>query len=234
MRIQLFSDLHLERDPAFQPDLAPDTDVIVLAGDIGSYQERSRLTGTDFGLERFAPPPTGATKRACCTSPATTNSTASNSTSLRAPARNLRPPRHRMARPRDVTIDHVRFIGTTLWADFDALAGRATIDEAAAAARKGLPRRQLLPQQEHHLPQWRTGAGRRLAARCRSTARQWLRAALAAPFDGPRWPSPTSRPACAAPTRAMASRPARPASATALDDLIPLRRRVDARPPALR
>jgi predicted phosphodiesterase len=43
MRIQLFSDLHLERDPTFEPLIHPGTDVIVLAGDIGSYQARSRL-----------------------------------------------------------------------------------------------------------------------------------------------------------------------------------------------
>ena len=55
MRIQLFSDLHLERYPAFQPLIAPDTDVVVLAGDIGSYQPGSRLDGTDFGLGRFSP-----------------------------------------------------------------------------------------------------------------------------------------------------------------------------------
>jgi len=55
MRIQLFSDLHLERDPGFQPTIFADTDVVVLAGDIGSYQARSRLDTDDFGLARFAP-----------------------------------------------------------------------------------------------------------------------------------------------------------------------------------
>jgi hypothetical protein len=50
-----FSDLHLERDPDFRPNIAADTDVIVLAGDIGSYQSGSRLRTDDFGLGRFAP-----------------------------------------------------------------------------------------------------------------------------------------------------------------------------------
>ena len=55
MRIQLFSDLHLERYPGFQPHILPDADVVVLAGDIGSYQAGSRLETQDFGLERFSP-----------------------------------------------------------------------------------------------------------------------------------------------------------------------------------
>jgi hypothetical protein len=63
MRIQLFSDLHLERDPGFQPTIFADTDVVVLAGDIGSYQARSRLDTDDFGLGRFAPATTGAAAR---------------------------------------------------------------------------------------------------------------------------------------------------------------------------
>ncbi|MET0855737.1 MAG: metallophosphoesterase, partial [Telluria sp.] len=61
MRIQLFSDLHLERYPDFQPKPAPDVDVMVLAGDIGSYQPGSRLNTGDFGLERFSPLRPGAT-----------------------------------------------------------------------------------------------------------------------------------------------------------------------------
>src|SRR5680860_1666208 len=61
MRIQLFSDLHLERYPDFLPQFAPDIDVLVLAGDIGSYQSGSRLTTDDFGLERFSPLRPGAT-----------------------------------------------------------------------------------------------------------------------------------------------------------------------------
>ena len=33
----------------------PGADLLVLAGDIGSYQDRSRLMETDFGLGRFSP-----------------------------------------------------------------------------------------------------------------------------------------------------------------------------------
>ena len=53
MNIQLLSDLHLEENVAFQPQPAPDADLLVLAGDIGSYQRGSALpalSDTDFGL----------------------------------------------------------------------------------------------------------------------------------------------------------------------------------------
>ena len=55
MRIQLLSDLHLESHPHFQPTPAPGADLLVLAGDIGSYQTGSGLKDTDFGLQRFSP-----------------------------------------------------------------------------------------------------------------------------------------------------------------------------------
>ena len=43
MKIQLFSDLHLEAHPDFAPQSAPGADLLVLAGDIGSYQAGSAL-----------------------------------------------------------------------------------------------------------------------------------------------------------------------------------------------
>ena len=60
MRIQLFSDLHLERYPHFVPAIRDDTDIVILAGDIGSYQSGSRLLEADFGLGRFSPLRPGA------------------------------------------------------------------------------------------------------------------------------------------------------------------------------
>ena len=58
MNIQLLSDLHLETHPHFVPEFAPGADVLILAGDIGSYQEGSMLVtqgDQDFGLARFSP-----------------------------------------------------------------------------------------------------------------------------------------------------------------------------------
>ena len=55
MKIQLLSDLHLEAHPAWMPTPAPGADLLVLAGDIGSYQSGSLLVDADFGLARFSP-----------------------------------------------------------------------------------------------------------------------------------------------------------------------------------
>lgn len=60
MKIQLLSDLHLESHPTFQAQPLPGADLLVLAGDIGSYQNGSQLTArseADFGLARFSPLP---------------------------------------------------------------------------------------------------------------------------------------------------------------------------------
>ncbi|MEN9537894.1 MAG: hypothetical protein RLZZ126_129 [Pseudomonadota bacterium] len=59
MNIQLLSDLHLEVAPGFVPRPAPGADVLVLAGDVGAHTPRSRLGADpargDFGLSRFSP-----------------------------------------------------------------------------------------------------------------------------------------------------------------------------------
>lgn len=55
LTIQVVSDLHLEAQPSFSVSAAPTADVLILAGDIGSYQPRSQLPkdNRDFGLTRF-------------------------------------------------------------------------------------------------------------------------------------------------------------------------------------
>ena len=185
MRIQLFSDLHLERDPAFQPILHPGTDVVVLAGDIGSYQARSRLEDDDFGLARFAPRHT------------------------RSPARVLYVPGNhefdgleydaayeRLRRVCDhlgivwldresIVVDRVRFIGTTLWSDFDAVAGQENElakqlqarSKAFRAANYYLSKNTTFRNGEPVLAEQQ----REMSLACQD----WLRAALATPFDGP-------------------------------------------------
>jgi len=58
INIQLLSDLHLETHPHFMPEVAPTADILVLAGDVGSYQPGSMLldhADADFGLARFSP-----------------------------------------------------------------------------------------------------------------------------------------------------------------------------------
>ena len=183
MRIQLFSDLHLESDPGFLPEIAPDTDLVVLAGDIGSYQPGSRLETSDFGLERFAP------------------------ARLQVPRVLYIPGNHEFdglefddayARLRQtceflgitwlerevITVGDVRFIGTTLWSDFDALAAQEPDPEARErlrgkafrAANWYLSRNTTFQDGEPVL----AGQMREMSLQCQA----WLRAALAEPFGG--------------------------------------------------
>lgn len=55
MKVQLLSDLHLEVQYDWQPQALAGADLLVLAGDIGSYQSGSRLADINFGLTRFSP-----------------------------------------------------------------------------------------------------------------------------------------------------------------------------------
>ena len=55
MKIQLMSDLHLEVHPHFVPRPAHGAQLLVLAGDIGSYQSGSSLTGDEPPLAGCAP-----------------------------------------------------------------------------------------------------------------------------------------------------------------------------------
>ena len=183
MRIQLFSDLHLERYPAFQPALAPDADVIVLAGDIGSYQAGSRLAGTDFGLERFAPA-LGATRAQVLFIPGNHEFDGLDFDETYARLRATCARLGLVWLDREtVAIGHVRFIGTTLWSDFDALAEGHELtrqlqlrDKALRAANYYLSKNTTLRNGEPVLADgWRA-----MSLDCQ----QWLRAALEVPFDG--------------------------------------------------
>jgi hypothetical protein len=185
MRIQLFSDLHLERDPTFEPLIHPGTDVIVLAGDIGSYQARSRLQDEDFGLARFAPRHFSSAPRVLYVPG---NHEFDSLEYEDACERLQRVCAHLGIEWLDgqtVVIDGVRFIGSTLWADFDALAGQETDlakqlqarGKAFRAANYYLAKNTTFRQGEPVLAE----SQRDMSLSCQD----WLRAALAAPFDGP-------------------------------------------------
>jgi hypothetical protein len=185
MRIQLFSDLHLERDPEFIPHVDPRTDIVVLAGDIGSYQARSRLTSGDFGLARFAPATLIAPNAKVLYVPGNHEF---DTLDFDATERRLRDTCAAFGitwLDREVLpIDGVRFIGTTLWADFDAVAARETDpdkhvkarEKAFRAANYYLKGNTTLKDGEPVLAE----AQRAVSLDCQA----WLRAALAAPFDG--------------------------------------------------
>jgi predicted phosphodiesterase len=185
MRIQLFSDLHLERDPDFRPMIAADTDVIILAGDIGSYQSGSRLRDDDFGLGRFSPASSGHSRAAVLYVPG--NHEFDSLEYDEAYAR-LRATCERLGitwlERQVVTIDHVRFVGTTLWSDFEALVGKdddltkqmQQRTKAFRAANYYLSKNTTLKAGEPVLAE----QIRDMALECQ----QWLRDALATPFGG--------------------------------------------------
>lgn len=185
MRIQLFSDLHLERYPAFRPQVFPDTDVVVLAGDIGSYQPGSLLLDEDFGLARFSPQQPGMEHVKVLFVPG--NHEFDGMEYVQAMAR-LRAVCARYditwLEREVVTLGDVRFLGTTLWSDFEALAQRETQlarqlqqrTKAYRAANFYLSKNSTLKDGQLMLAE-----DLRLLA---LQAQAWLRQALASPFDG--------------------------------------------------
>jgi predicted phosphodiesterase len=185
MRIQLFSDLHLERYPDFTPRILEDTDVVVLAGDIGSYQSSSRLQGDDFGLARFSPRRGGAPRARVLYIPGNHEFDAleydDTYTRLRATCAALG---IEWLDRETIVIDHVRFVGTTLWADFDALASRETElarelkqrEKAFRAANYYLSKNTTLKDGVPVLAE----AQRDMSLDCQA----WLKDALSKPFGG--------------------------------------------------
>ena len=138
MNIQLLSDLHLEENTCFQPQPAPDADLLVLAGDIGSYQRGSALpalSDTDFGLARFAGWPVPVIY--------VPGNHEYDSLDFDATHARLRETCEQLGliwlERETLVLQGVRFIGTTLWTDFDALAPRgptATLTEQLQAREK--------------------------------------------------------------------------------------------------
>lgn len=182
MRIQLLSDLHLENKPGFVPTPLPGADVLVLAGDIGSYQRRSRLVDADFGLGRFARGLWPGAWEHILYLPGNHEFDALEFGPTRV---RLRQVCERLGitwlDEEVLEISGVRFIGTTLWTDFESLARTAPDrDEALARAfRAGnayLQRNTTLQDGEPVLAEGLREEG----LRCRA----WLRSALDRPFAG--------------------------------------------------
>ena len=157
MKIQLLSDLHLEVHPAFVPEPAPGADLLVLAGDIGSYQNGTLLQDEDFGLARFSPLP----QYAGWPTPVlfVPGNHEYDGQDFGAAHARLRATCERLGlvwlERETAVLDGVRFAGTTLWSDFDALADAAGVRHGRAAgdAQQSLSRRQLLPAQDR----WHAG-----------------------------------------------------------------------------
>jgi predicted phosphodiesterase len=185
MRIQLFSDLHLERYPDFQPKFAASVDVVVLAGDIGSYQSGTRLNTADFGLERFSPLRPGGP---CSKVLYVPGNHEFDSLEFDDTYARLRAACDRLGitwLDREVvTLGRVRFVGTTLWSDFEALARKESgmlkqmkaLAKAYRAANYYLSKNTTLKLGEPVLAE----GIREMSLECQA----WLRDALAVPFDG--------------------------------------------------
>ena len=187
MKIQLLSDLHLEVEPQWQPTPAPGADLLVLAGDIGSYQVGSRLLENDFGLSRFSPLRGWPTPVLYVPGNHEYDGLDFDTAHARLRATCERLGiiwLERSSIQMALGGQRVRFLGTTLWSDFDALVElQATLtvqlkaqDKAMRAANFYLKKTGTCYAGEPMLaPTVRT-----LALQCQS----WLKAALATPFDG--------------------------------------------------
>lgn len=193
MKIQLLSDLHLEAHPHWKAQPLPGADVLVLAGDIGSYQTNSQLSDADFGLGQFSPHNGWPTPVLFVP-----GNHEYDTLDFDAAHERLRETCERLGltwlERETVVLNGVRFVGTTLWSDFDALAPTADAvpgqpganplaqqlkarDKAFRAANFYL-RKTLTTR---HGEPWLAEGVREQALVCQG----WLRPALAQPFDGP-------------------------------------------------
>ena len=183
LKIQLLSDLHLETHPHWRPTPLPGADVLVLAGDIGSYQGGSRLEGDDFGLEHFSPLRGWPTPVLFV--PGNHEYDALDFDQAHAELRATCDRLGIIWLEREQWLHQgVRFVGTTLWSDYDALALRA--EPARALQQRGKAFRAA----NFYLEKMATRRAGALfdAAAMREQAllcQHWLDQALAWPHDGP-------------------------------------------------
>lgn len=188
MRIQLLSDLHLEAHPQFQPEPADGADLLVLAGDIGSYQQGGLLQEDDFGLARFSPLP----QYAGWPTPVVfvPGNHEYDAQDFDAAHDRLRRTCNRLGiawlERETLVLDGVRFVGTTLWTDFDVLSDHAGLTDLTQRLQR---RDKAFRAANYYLR--KTGTTRHgapfLAEALREQAlvcQDWLRNALAQPFAG--------------------------------------------------
>ena len=198
VNIQLLSDLHLESNPHFKPVPLPGADLLVLAGDIGSYQQGSLLTSlgiADFGLARFSPLPV-AQGGAGWPTPVLflPGNHEYDGLDFEETGQRLRQTCARLGliwlERQSVVLQGVRFVGSTLWSDFDALStreaerGDITLGEQLKAREKAFRAANFYLKKNHSLHHGQP----MLAAEVRDQgllAQAWLREALTQPFDGP-------------------------------------------------
>lgn len=225
MKIQLLSDLHLEVHPHWQPSPSPGADLLVLAGDVGSYQGGSQLTDNDFGLARFSPLHGWPTPVVFV--PGNHEYDAQD---FDVAHDRLRATCERLGliwlERETLVMQGVRLVGTTLWSDFDALAPTGTVhssnglalqlkarDKAFRAANYYLRKAQITRNGEL----WLAQGMRDQALACQD----WLRAVLASPFEGPTVAITHFAPSLMSADPRYGLTPGTAGFCNALDDLLP-------------
>jgi predicted phosphodiesterase len=184
MKLQLLSDLHLEAHPQLRIAQAAGADMLILAGDVGSYQSGSRLLEPDFGLTRFSPRHGWPTPVLYVPGNHEYDNADFDLTHerLRALCEALE---IQWLERESRVIDGIRFIGTTLWADFDALVEHG--DSMTEALKK---RGKAMRAANFYLEKAKTmRAGEIFLAEALRehslTCQAWLHQALAQDFEGP-------------------------------------------------
>ena len=203
MKIHLLSDLHLETHPHFMPMPAAGADVLVLAGDIGSYQDGSMLLDhhdADFGLARFSPLHGWPTPVLFVPGNHEYDNLDWDEAHARLQATCTRLGITWLERE-VIEMGGVRFMGCTLWSDFDALgplAGQALPEKIPAHfshpnspyTRQLKARDKAFRAADYYLRKAKTTRARQafLSEAVRTLALQsqdWLAKQLAMPFAGP-------------------------------------------------
>lgn len=225
MKIQLLSDLHLEGHPNYVPRPAPQADLLVLAGDIGSYQRGSRLEDSDFGLARFSPREGWPVPVLYVPGNHEYDALDFDETHAR-----LRETCERLGitwlEREERAFGDVRFVGTTLWADFDALAlqpgqPEPTLQEQLKLRHKAFRAANFYLQKAAALRHGRPMLAeewREQALECQA----WLRAALARPFAGTTVVVTHFAPSLRSADPRYGLTPATAGFCNSLDDLLPL------------
>ncbi|ARP86748.1 metallophosphoesterase [Bordetella genomosp. 9] len=220
MKIQLLSDLHLETNADFQPQPAPGADLLILAGDIGSYQPGSRLADDDFGLGRFSP--RNGWPVPVVYLPGNHEYDALDFDTTHRRLRELCDQLEIQWLEREtLIIEGVRFVGTTLWTDFDALAAPGDTltqvlrkrGKAFRAANFYLEKAGTVRNGEPFLAE----ALREQGLACQA----WLREALEAPFEGPTVAVTHFAPTLSSADPRYGVTPGTAGFCNALDDLLP-------------
>ncbi len=171
MRLQVFSDVHFDVATSFEPHLHPDADAVVVAGDLCEGIEQGmawlrRHLGPVIpivmvpGNHEFYHRVRADERRAGLIAAATHNVT--------------------LLDDAVAEIGGVRFVGSTLWCDFDLFGVDLRARVMAAAERLMLDHRHIV--EDAHSGRWFSAQD---ARQQHGRSRQFVEDAVAQPFDGP-------------------------------------------------